>query len=89
MMTKIIYIRKAGYPMYLKKGCDLEAFLKKIRECRSKVTFETPEGDILAMKSSLCQYIFVALQSQPALLYGGVIRCADAQDYDVLKEFLC
>lgn len=75
--------------MYLKKGCDLEAFLKKIRDCRSKVTFETPEGDILAMKSSLCQYIFVALQSQPALLYGGVIRCADAQDYDVLKEFLC
>lgn len=75
--------------MKLRVNCNIENFLKKIKECRSRVTFETPEGDILAMKSSLCQYIFVSLQFQPALLYGGRIYCEDTDDYEILKDFLC
>ena len=52
----------------------------------SKVTFETSEGDILAMQSTLCQLIFVSLQHQPALLYGGEIRCEDKNDYEILER---
>lgn len=74
--------------MQLKENCNLEDFLDKVKECRSKVTFETSEGDILAMQSTLCQLIFVSLQYHPALLYGGKIRCEDQKDYEVLKDFL-
>lgn len=74
--------------MHLKQNCNLEKLLLKIKECQSTVTFETPEGDLLVMKSILCQYIFLSLQSQPALLYSGVIKCSDKSDYDRLKEFL-
>ncbi|CUX25148.1 hypothetical protein [Clostridium sp. C105KSO13] len=74
--------------MQLKEHCNLEDFLKKTKECNSKVTFETSEGDILAMQSTLCQFIFVSLRHQPALLYGGKIQCEDENDYEVLKEFL-
>lgn len=75
--------------MKLRKNCNLEDLLKKVKECRSKVTFETPEGDILAMQSTLCQCIFVSLQYQPLLLYSGTIRCEDQNDYEILKDFLC
>ena len=74
--------------MKLNANCNLEDFLNKIKDCRSKVTFETPEGDILSMQSALCQYIFNALKEQPELLYGGDICCEDAADYEVLKDFL-
>lgn len=46
--------------MHLKENCNLEDFLNKVKECRSKVTFRTSEGDILAMQSTLCQLIFVS-----------------------------
>ena len=74
--------------MHLKKNCSLDDLLKKVKECRAKVTFETSEGDILAMQSTLCQLIFVSLQHQPTLLYGGEIRCEDKNDYEILKDYL-
>ncbi len=75
--------------MHLKENCCLENFLIRVKECQSKVTFETPEGDVLAIKSTLSQYIFVSLQFQPALLNSGIIRCEDIKDYELLKDFLC
>lgn len=74
--------------MQLKENCNLEEFLNKVKECHSKVTFETSEGDILAMQSTLCQLIFVSLQYHPALLYGGTILCEDETDYERLKDYL-
>lgn len=74
--------------MHLKENCNLEEFLNKVKECHSKVTFETSEGDILAMQSTLCRLIFVSLQHQPILLYGGEIHCEDESDYEILKDFL-
>lgn len=75
--------------MHLKENCNLVDFLSKIKECQSKVTFETSEGDVLALKSALCQYIFASLQQQPTLLYGGVILCEAEADYEILRDFLC
>lgn len=74
--------------MHLKENCNLEDFLNKVKECHSKVTFETAEGDILAMHSTLCQLIFVSLGHQPSLLYGGEIHCEDKGDYEILKDYL-
>lgn len=74
--------------MQLKENCNLEDFLNKVKECHSKVTFETSEGDVLAMQSTLCRLIFVSLQYQPELIYGGKIQCDDNSDYGILKDFL-
>lgn len=74
--------------MQLKADCNLENFLRKVRECHSRVTFETTEGDVLIMQSALCQVIFISLQYQPELLSGGQILCEDERDYVVLKDFL-
>lgn len=74
--------------MKLKKNCNLEDFLHKVKECHAKVMFQTSEGDILAMQSTLCQLIFVSLQYHPTLLYGGTIQCEDKNDYEILKDFL-
>lgn len=73
--------------MQLKENCNLEAFLNKVKECHSNVTFETSEGDVLAMQSTLCRLIFVSLQHQPELLRDGKIFCEDENDYVILKDF--
>lgn len=75
--------------MPIKENCNLEELLSKIKECKGKVTFETPEGDLLAMKSALCQYIFLSLKNQPELLFGGIIKCELPADYKLLSAFFC
>lgn len=74
--------------MHLKKDCNLTAFLAQIKLCDSEVNFHTTAGDILALKSSLCQYIFLSLSEQPEALYKGEIVCENKADYHILSDFL-
>lgn len=80
--------QERGHLMKLRKNCNLEQFLNLAKTCRSSVTFHTPDGDVLEMRSVLCQYIFLSLQNQPELLYGGIVCCEDNADYELLSEFL-
>lgn len=43
--------------MKLKGKIDMMAFLKELKKCTGEVFFETPDGDCLALKSALSQYI--------------------------------
>ncbi len=74
--------------MKLKENINLSDFIIKVRECRSAVTFLSAEGDRLALKSALCQYIFASLQGQPSLLQNGTILCEDNADYELLRDYL-
>ncbi len=74
--------------MKLKENINLSDFIIKVRECRADVTFLSPEGDRLALKSSLCQYIFASLQGQPTLLKNAEILCEDSADYALLRDYL-
>lgn len=74
--------------MKLKENVSLSDFIIKVRECRAAVTFLSSEGDRLALKSALCQYIFASLQGQPALLKNGTILCEDSADYELLRDYL-
>ncbi len=74
--------------MKLKENINLSDFIIKVRECCADVTFLSPEGDRLALKSALCQYIFASLQGQPALLNDAEILCEDSTDYELLRDYL-
>lgn len=74
--------------MHLKPDTQLLDFLSQIKKCSSEVYFETSEGDCLALRSSLSQYIFCSLANQPSLLQSGTIRPESKKDLPLLEEFL-
>ncbi len=74
--------------MKLKENTNLADFICKVKECRSAVTFHSAEGDILALQSALCQYIFASLQTHPELLKDSLIVCENEADYAVLKDYI-
>lgn len=75
--------------MHIKTNIDIVSFLKQIQKCGSEVLFETPEGDRLALKSTLSQYIFCTIASNPELLMHGTIRVGQEEDRKLLNDFLC
>ena len=53
--------------MKIKKDIDMLEFLKALKKCSGNVFFETSEGDCLALKSTLSQYIFCSIANEPEL----------------------
>ena len=74
--------------MHIKTNIDIMSFLKKVQECSAEVLFETPEGDCIALKSTLSQYIFCSIASNPALLQSGTLRFRCEEDRRLLEDFL-
>lgn len=75
--------------MHIKPDTDIVSFLKEVQKCASEVFFETPEGDRLALKSILSQYIFCTIASNQKLLSHGTIRFKQEEDKKLLDKFLC
>ena len=74
--------------MHIKPDIHVVDFLTQVRKCRSEVLFETPEGDRLALKSTLSQYIFCTIASNPLLFQSGAIRFEKEEDQKLLSDFL-
>ncbi len=74
--------------MRIKNNVDILSFLKQIQKCSSEVYFETPEGDCIALKSTLSQYIFCTIAQNPQLLQSGTIRFEQENDRRLLDSFL-
>lgn len=74
--------------MHIKSTANIVNFLKSVQKCDSEVLFETPEGDRIALKSTLSQYIFCTIASNPDLLQSGTIRFKNEADQKILIEFL-
>ncbi|MCM1049407.1 MAG: hypothetical protein NC433_13385 [Clostridiales bacterium] len=75
--------------MHIKNNIDILNFLKQIKKCSSEVFFETKEGDCIALKSTLSQYIFCTIAQNPQLLQSGTIRFEQEEDRKLLDNFLC
>lgn len=75
--------------MHIKDNINIINFLKQVQKCCSEVLFETPEGDRIALKSTLSQYIFCTIASNPELLQSGTIRFEKEEDKMLLSDFLC
>lgn len=66
---------------------DLKAFIEDVRECENQVYFESTEGDKLALRSALCQFILYSICNQPQLIKGAVIRCFGEHDRQLLLPY--
>jgi hypothetical protein len=72
----------------LRSDADIARFLIAVKSCQGDVFFESTEGDILNLASTLSQYVFCSLASQPDILSDGSIRCQQEADYEALAQYL-
>ncbi len=75
--------------MHIKTDVNIVSFLKQVQKCNAEVLFETSEGDRIALKSTLSQYIFCTIASNPKLLQSGTIRFEQEEDRKLLTDFIC
>ena len=75
--------------MHINPNINILNFLKQVQKCNGEVLFETSEGDRIALKSTLSQYIVFTIVSNPALLQSVTIRFEQDEDIKLLKNFLC
>ena len=75
--------------MHINPNINILNFLKQVQKCSAEVLFETSEGDRIALKSTLSQYIFCTIASNPELLQSGTIRFEQDEVIKLLENFLC
>lgn len=68
-------------------GLDFNEFIKALDLCKSDVFLETDEGDILNLKSKLCQIMGIANILKNATVSEATIRCANPEDETLLFRF--
>lgn len=66
---------------------DIVDFIKVLDTCKGDVYLETPEGDVLNLKSKLCQMIGLSTILKGCSISEAVIRCANPEDEEKLFRF--
>lgn len=66
---------------------DLPDFIKTLDSCKGDVFMETPDGDVLNLKSKLCQIIGLANILKGAQISEAKIRCTNPEDEPLLFRF--
>ena len=77
--------------MYKKKiklhNINFEDFINAIDKCKGDVYLETKEGDILNLKSKLCQMIGLSTILKNTEVEEATVRCANQEDETMLFRF--
>ena len=66
---------------------DFNEFLQAVDKCKGDVFLETEDGDILNLKSRLCQMIGLATLLKGAEIGEVTVRCAVPEDETILFRF--
>ncbi len=66
---------------------DIADFIKTLDSCKGDVFLETSEGDVLNLKSKLCQMAGIANILQGAVIAEATIRCSNPEDESLLFRF--
>ena len=66
---------------------DIADFIKTLDACKGEVYLETNEGDVLNLKSKLCQMMGVANILKGAIIGEATIRCTNPEDESLLFRF--
>ena len=66
---------------------DIADFIKTLDACKGDVLIETSEGDILNLKSKLCQIIGIANILKGAAISEVTIKCQNPEDESLLFRF--
>ena len=66
---------------------DFDDLIKTIDECKGDVFLETKDGDILNLKSKLCQLIGLSTILKNSEIAEATIRCDNPEDETLLFRF--
>lgn len=66
---------------------DIADFMQTLDKCKGDVFLETNEGDVLNLKSKLCQMMGIANILKGAVISEATIRCANPEDESLLFRF--
>lgn len=66
---------------------NFDDLIKTIDECKGDVYLETTDGDILNLKSKLCQMIGLSTILRNSEVSEAKLRCANPEDETLLFRF--
>lgn len=66
---------------------DFDDFIKAVDSCKGDVFLETSDGDVLNLKSKLCQIVGLTTILKGAQVSEATIRCANPEDETLLFRF--
>ena len=66
---------------------DFDDLIKTIDECKGDVYLETTDGDVLNLKSKLCQMIGISTILSNTEVAEATLRCANPADETLLFRF--
>lgn len=66
---------------------EIKDFIAAIDHCKGDVFLETEEGDVLNLKSKLCQIAGLANILTGAVVAKATIRCSNPEDESLLFRF--
>ena len=66
---------------------DIADFMQTLDKCKGDVFLETNEGDVLNLKSKLCQMMGVANIMKGAIIHEAALRCSNPEDESLLFRF--
>lgn len=66
---------------------DFDDFIKAVDECKGDVYLETEDGDVLNLKSKLCQMLGLSTILKSTEIDEATIRCTNLEDETMLFRF--
>lgn len=66
---------------------DFDDFIKAVDECKGDVYLETTDGDVLNLKSKLCQMLGLSTILKNTEISEATIRCTNPEDETMLFRF--
>lgn len=66
---------------------DIADFIQTLDSCKGEVFLETAEGDVLNLRSKLCQMMGIANILKGAVISEATIRCTNPADEELLFRF--
>ncbi len=66
---------------------DVSDFIKTLDSCKGEVYLETSEGDVLNLRSKLCQLMGLDNILKGAVISEATIRCTRPEDEELLFRF--
>ena len=73
--------------MHIKKGTNFGQMIAVVKDCLGEVFLKSDQGDILNLKSTLSQYVFLSMGLDTDI-WDWLIECTEPQDYEALSPFL-
>ena len=66
---------------------DFDDFIKALDSCKGDVFLETADGDVLNLKSKLCQIVGLTTLLKGASISEVTLRCTNPEDESLLFRF--